>query len=60
MEAFKVGDVITNTTGNEEWTIIEVTDNLVAVKARSSGMKIDWWEKGQIKGQIMAGVWKMK
>ncbi len=60
MEAFKVGDIIVAKTGNNEYTVVEVTDNLIAVLPRSSGMKVEWWEKSKVKGQIMAGVWEMK
>lgn len=62
MEAFKVGDVITTTTtGNtEEWTVMEVLNSLVALKARSSGGKIEWKEKGYVTGMIGQGIWKMK
>ena len=62
MEAYKAGDVITTTSqgSTEEWTIMEVLPNLVALKARSSSGKIEWREKSYVTAQIGQGVWKMK
>lgn len=60
MEAFSVGQVIKAKTGNDEYTIIEVTSNTVVVRARSSGMNLLTWSKADVKNQIAAGVWEVK
>jgi len=60
MEAFAVGQIIANKTGNDEYAIVDVTDKLIAVRKRSSGMDIVWWEKDKVKGQIAMGVFQIK
>ena len=59
MEVFTLGQKIKEKTGGKEWTVVDVTDHLIALKERGSGMKIEWFEKGMVTGQVAAGVFEI-
>jgi len=59
MESFSVGQTIKQKTAGKEWTIVDITDHLIALRERSSGTKITWFEKGAITGNIAAGVFEI-
>jgi len=59
MEAFSTGQVIKSKTGNDEFTIVEVTANTVVVRVRSTGIDLKTWSKADVKNQIAAGVWEI-
>lgn len=59
MEVFTLGQTIKQKTAGKEWTVVDKTDKLIALKERSSGGKITWLEKAVVSGEISAGVFEI-